>query len=566
MRLTDLLLILTILFILFWPFTPLRKRHPRWLDFVPTFAAVQVLAHLLLIGSPEPMKPVYFLAMLLFFLSLKQLLKPAPTHDKKRSWAGLSLAIVGRVLALLLLVPSFQPNSLDSSELDLRRMGWAKAFDVMHAHLSQRYAFGEWKAIEWDALYSEFAPRIAVAEANNDANAYYLALREYAFSIPDGHIHLHGDDAASAFINKLKAQAVGGGYGFALLELDDGRVIAHILLSDGPAAKAGMEWGAEILAWNGLPIENALDQVSILWAELPHATLEGQRLEKRRFLVRAPVGTEVEITYQNPSATTATTARLSALDDKLETLRRTQILNEEFDPFDPPVQGEILPSGIGYLKISVINVVPGSSNPIEDIKKAMQIFVEEEVGGIIIDVRGNIGGSDSMVPHMVDFFFNNEELYEQAAYYNLRTDQFEISPRTRLFIKPDTPHYGGPVVVLIDKGTISSGEGIAHAIQRLPQGPVIGTHGTYGSFGLTGGRINLPAGYVLDFPTAQSLDANQSIQVDSDHTLQGGVQPDLRAPLNKESPHAIYIEGRDVVLDFAVAFLERRGRPGFPLG
>lgn len=558
MRFADLLLIVTILFILFLPFTRLRKRYARWLDVVPTFAALQVLLHLFIIGSLERMWPVYLLAMLLFLLSLKQLVKSAPIHEQKRSWARLSLAIVGRVFALLLLVLPFLPSSLLSSSQDVRDLGWSEGFDIMHAQLSQQYAFGQWKAIEWDALYAQFAPRIAAAEANNDVKAYYLALREYAFSIPDGHIELGADGAASAFVKQLKAEAVGGGYGLALLELDDGRVIAHILLSDGPAAQAGIEWGAEMVAWNGQPIQEALDQVSILWAELPHATLEGQQLEKLRFLVRAPVGNEAEITYQNPSATSPTTVRLSAVDDKLETLQRTQILNEKFNRFEPPVQAEILPSGIGYIKITVISAVPGGATPVEDIKEAIEMFIEEEVPGIIIDVRGNIGGADSMVPNMVDFFFENQDFYEQAAYYNINTKNFEVAPSSTLLIEPDTPHYDGPVVVLIDKGTLSSGEGIPLTIQRLPQGTIIGTHGTYGSFGLTGGRINLPAGYALNFPTGQSLDAKQTIQLDSNHTLQGGVQPDVRVPLTQESARAMYIEGRDMVLEFAERFLQEK--------
>ena len=563
MRFADLLLIITILFILGWPFTRLRKRHVRWFDVVPTFAGLQVLVHLFLIGSRVPMWPLYLLAMLLFLLSLKQLVKPVPIHEQKRSPVGLSLAIVGRMFALLLLLLPFLPTSLFSSSQNVQHLAWIDAFEAMHAQLWQQYAFGQWKAIEWDALYAQFAPRIAEAEANDDADAYYLALREYAFSIPDGHIELGADKRASAFVERLKTEAVGGGYGLALLELDDGRIIAHILLSDGPAAQAGVEWGAEIVAWNGQPIQEALDEVSILWANLPHATLEGQQLEKLRFLVRAPIDSEAEITYQNPSANSPTTVRLSAVGDNLETLRRTQILNEEFDPRDPAVQAEILPSGIGYLKITVISAVSGSPTPIQDMREAMQTFIEQDVPGIIIDVRGNVGGMDSMVPNMVDFFFDTQEVkealyYEQAAYYSRNTQKFEVDPSSSLFVQPDTPHYSGPVVVLIDKGTLSSGEGIPLMIQRLPQGTIIGTHGTYGSFGLTGGEINLPTGYALYFPTGQSLDAKQTIQLDSDHTLQGGVQPDVRVPLTEERARAMYIEGRDIVLEFAVDFLQEK--------
>lgn len=470
-----------------------------------------------------------------------------------------------RLFALWLLVRDALRSSWFSSSLDLQNLAWTEAFDAMHEYLSQRYAFGEWKAIDWDALYDEFAPRIAAAEANNEPSAYYLALREYAFSIPDGHIELNVNPDNCAFVKQLKVEAVGGGYGLALLELDDGRVINYILSKSSPAARAGIQKGAEILTWNGQPTCEALDQVSIWWAMFPHATLEGQRLEKWRFLVRAPVGNRVEITYKNPTATKPRTVRLSAVSDHFQSLYCTQILNEQLDPSEPSVEGKILASGIGYLKIAAISDELGSASSISDIKKWVKKFIDQKVPGVMIDVRGNIGGQDDMVPDIVSFFFKTPDFtqkqalhYEQAAFYNIKRKKFEIEAGSRLVIKPNKLHYDGPVVALIDKGTISSGEGIPLAIQRLPQGTVIGTHGTYGSFGLTGGQIKLPSGYTLDFPTGQSLDAKQRIQLDSDHTLQGGILPDIRVPLTEENARASYIQGRDVVLEFAEKFLQER--------
>ena len=43
---------------------------------------------------------------------------------------------------------------------------------------SPDYAFTDWKGVDWDALYSRFAPRIAAAR-----QAYYLAPHEYLCSI-----------------------------------------------------------------------------------------------------------------------------------------------------------------------------------------------------------------------------------------------------------------------------------------------------------------------------------------------------------------------------------------------
>ncbi len=44
-------------------------------------------------------------------------------------------------------------------------------------------------------------------------------------------------------ISKPISQA---GFGFAMRDTDDGKIIANYITKGGPAEKAGMKWGAEI--------------------------------------------------------------------------------------------------------------------------------------------------------------------------------------------------------------------------------------------------------------------------------------------------------------------------------
>ena len=76
-----------------------------------------------------------------------------------------------------------------------------------------------------------------------------------------------------------------------------------------------------------------------------------------------------------------------------------------------------------------------------------------------------------------------------------------------------------------------------------------------GSFGITGGEIDLPADIRIIYPFGQSLDETGIVQVDSNHLLAGGVQPDIRVPTTFETAQAIYVENMDVVLDVAIDFL-----------
>ena len=94
------------------------------------------------------------------------------------------------------------------------------------------------------------------------------------------------------------------------------------------------------------------------------------------------------------------------------------------------------------------------------------------------------------------------------------------------------------------------------AISRLPNGRVIGFHGTDGSFGMTGGEITMPGGYTIEYPYGRSLDQNGVIQMDSKNGI-GGVAPNPRVPMTQENVLA-FAAGTDVELQYAIDYLSSR--------
>ena len=66
----------------------------------------------------------------------------------------------------------------------------------------------------------------------------------------------------------------------------------------------------------------------------------------------------------------------------------------------------------------------------------------------------------------------------------------------------------------------------------------------------------MPQGLRVGYPTGQSWDENGQVQLDSGPELAGGVQPDLRVPLTMESLRAIFLEGQDTALKYALKALE----------
>jgi carboxyl-terminal processing protease len=524
------------------------RQSPLGLNLVPLGIALLAVMQLFFDGYNPNLLSVYLVILGLVVVGGWRLTHRNRLVPQTRHGLMISFGIFGTALGLLALFLGVRATLYQNlPPADLSQMTWCEAFETAHRKLSHQYAFGDWKQIDWDVLYAEFAPQIATAEAGQNRQAYYQALLSYTASIPDGHVWLEGDDFGA------RQAAIGAGYGLEILSLDDGRVLVVDITPGGAAEGTGILWGAEILTWNDQPIPNALESVPILWPlrRGAPATLEGQRLAQLRLLVRAPEETTASVRFRNPGDSQIQEVFLAAVQDGVV----TQYGNWETSL--PPVEpGLILPGGIGYIKIN--NEHEDSDHPPEKIfEEAIQTFIEAQVTGIILDVRGNRGGDDQLVPRFVGHFFTQRGFYEKATLYFQPFNTFIPHPPD-LCIEPLEPYFDGPVLVLIDNTTFSSGEGIALAIASLPQGEVIGFYGTYGSFGMTGGKIYLPEGLTLHFPDGQSLNGQGVIQLDSDHSLQGGIAPTIRVPMTAEAARVIFVDGEDFLLDYAIRYLQNK--------
>ena len=494
------------------------------------------------------MVPVYLLLILLFVSFL---------YRSYRRWRGKSirqqrwLRTVAVLFSLLLLaVPIVETTVIPFDLEDYRRQSWAEAFDNLHATLQERYAFGEWKRIDWDGLYAAHAPDIVAAERSGDREAYYVALREYIYNLPDGHVSIYSD-----FHDEVERAAIGGGFGFAVLKLGDGRVIAHIIEAGGLAARAGMTWGAEILEWDDRPITEAVQSVSTVWASRPQATVETLSLVQHQLLTRAPTGTERTVTFRNQGASQAQTVALKARDDSYRTYEKS-VYWEMYESPTEAVQYRVLEDSVGYIHIASLEPSPNVSDPAKAVNQAVRQTLDENVQALILDVRGNRGGLDTLVPRMMRHFTSTRLHYEDITYYNRLFGSFQRLQS--LHVNPSDPLFTKPVTVLVNHRTKSSGEGFGLVAKSLPNANVIGIHGTDGSFGMSSALVLLPEGIEVGYPWGQSVDQNGVVQVDSNYALEGGVQPDILVPLTLETAEAIYVDGDDVVLDFAHGLLQEQ--------
>jgi hypothetical protein len=88
----------------------------------------------------------------------------------------------------------------------------------------------------------------------------------------------------------------------------------------------------------------------------------------------------------------------------------------------------------------------GGLFPARIVRQAFERFTSARVPGVIVDIRGNQGGADKLVPQMVGYFFERPSFYEHAAFYREKTGRFEADSSATLTIEPLSPHFDEPVV------------------------------------------------------------------------------------------------------------------------
>ncbi|BFH63662.1 S41 family peptidase [Paenibacillus azoreducens] len=551
----ELVMCIISLFVLTVYAVPIKKYY-RGFDFLPSVGMLAAIASLLSGDTTLPALIIDSLTLLVFLCTIKRLFKPRVwTAPKKKV-----IRIVRSVICVCGVVPivfalAYAGNLRYNPVSDFSEMSYSKAFVAMNERLSREYPFGEWKQIDWNERRSKYEPIFKQAEQGKNFDLYYKTLREYLFSLRDGHIKIVNDHVYDG--NRVFKKEVGGGFGLSTVQLDNGKVLVSLVLKNSPAAKSGMKLGAEIVAWDGKTGKEAFEQTT--WSENNMATDEAKRFNQGRFMVRAPIGKEIQVEFRNWGESEITRTKLTAYDDQFETLKKTKIKLTQADLDASPIEGEILGSGYGYVKIK--HFLPNSNvvSPEKSLASLLEMFQDKHAKGLIIDLRNNPGGDDQLAANLAGFFVKEMKHYEYVSYYNRYTGKFELNRNEVVKVKPAKPYFDGNVAILINSRTGSSGEGMPLVLKGVPNVKIVGFTSTAGSFGVMSSpiEIKMPEGYVIQFPDGRSLNQDKTVQGDADQTGVGGAVPDIKIPLNEDTFKASVIDGQDVELKYAIEAMKK---------
>ena len=551
----ELMMCIINLFVLTIYAVPIKK-HYRWFDFLPGVGMLAALASVVSGDTTIPALIIDSLTLLLFLCTIKRLFKPkvwtAPKNKVLRS-VRCAFCICGVVPIVIVFmyagVLRFNPVS------DFSGMSYSKAFVEMNERLSREYPFGEWKKIDWNERRSKYEPIFKQAEKDKNFDLYYKTLREYLFSLRDGHIKIVNDNVYDG--NEVFKKEVGGGFGLSTVQLDNGKVFVDLVLENSPAEKSGIKLGAEIVMWDGKTGKDAFDRTT--WSETSVATDEAKRFNQGRFMVRAPIGKEVQVEFRNWGETKSVQTKLMAYDDQFETLKRTKTKLTQADLDVSPVEGELMDNGYGYVKIKHFLPNQSVAAPEKSLANLLNKFQEEHAKGLVIDLRNNPGGDDQLAANLAGFFVKEKKHYEYVSYYNRYNGKFELNRNEVVTVKPAKPYFDGKVALLINSRTGSSGEGMPLVLKGLPNVKIVGFTSTAGSFGLMSSpiEIKMPEGYILQFPDGRSLNQDKVVQGDADQSGAGGVVPDVKIPRNEETFRESVMNGLDVEMKYAIEALEQ---------
>ena len=237
------------------------------------------------------------------------------------------------------------------------------------------------------------------------------------------------------------------GIGARLQKKNDAVEISE-LISGGPA-------------WRGKELEAGDIILKVAQGDEEPLDIAGMRLDDVVKKIKGPKGTEVRLTVKKVDGTIEV---ISIIRDEVET--------EETFAKSSTIEKDGKKFGIIYLpKFYISFDNKDERDAFKDVAIEIERLKEEGIEGLIVDLRGNGGGSLETVVNMTGLFI------EKGPVVQIRTSG---GKQEILSDKDPKVQWDGPLVVMVDNYSASASEIFAAAIQDYKRGVVIGSKHTYG--------------------------------------------------------------------------------------
>ena len=281
---------------------------------------------------------------------------------------------------------------------------------------------------------------------HNNTDELFSSFVNAVTGIMDPHSNYFAPVDSRSFTEMMSGKFYGIG---AQLKEDQSKIKIANLVTGGPAWKNGE-----------LGVDDEIMKIGQGTAEPVDVT--GYAVTDAVKLIRgAQKGTEVRITVRKPDGTV-----------KVIVLKRDEIKLDDTFAKSAIIKGE---HKIGYIYLPEFYVDfedPKGAKCSEDVAREIEKLKAEKVEGIVIDLRGNGGGSLPEVVKMAGLFIEDGPICQVKGRDERQPYQWKDKDKTVL--------YDGPLTVMVDEFSASASEIFAAAIQDYKRGIIVGSSSTYG--------------------------------------------------------------------------------------
>ena len=310
------------------------------------------------------------------------------------------------------------------------------------------------------------------------------------------------------------------------LFIDDQALITKVMAGSA-ADRAGIKQGFVIKDVDRMSVSQIAEpyQKRKLSVPLKRAVITQAILRR----LNGPVATPVRISYvdANDESHEATIVREARRGNIVE-------VGGGFPPLYVDFESTRLAGAIGYIRFNFF-----ISSMYREVRNAIKFM--SDAPGIIIDLRGNLGGFGEAESDIAGLLVNRETTLSICRRRN-STEKYEAHPKKDAYL--------GPVILLVNVLSLSGAEDMAAALQESGRVVVVGEPSPGAD--LEGNVKKLPSGARLMYPMGECKTAKGTL-------IEGrGVIPDVEVKLNR----ALLLRQGDLQLEEAIKVIKAKVEKG----
>ncbi|AWL11887.1 C-terminal processing peptidase [Saliniradius amylolyticus] len=364
---------------------------------------------------------------------------------------------------------------------------------VKYDALNLKLAGKEWEGIK-EVLTKRYERAIRRLNQTNSEDVFQTAMNAFARSI-EAHTSYLSPRNAERFQMEMNLEFEGIG---AVLQVEEDFTVIRSVVPGGPADKSGKIKPEDKIVGVAQEGEEFVDVV-------------GWRLDEVVDLIKGPKGSVVRLQVLKGSTESTTPDVVRLTRDKIK-LEDRAAKSEVYTPKTGPNADK---------KLGVITIPSFYNNLHEDVAAELESLNEQDVEAIIVDLRGNGGGSLSEATLLTGLFI------EQGPVVQIRDGAGRIREEAD---RDGKVAYSGPLTVLVDRYSASASEIFAAAMQDYERALIIGEQ----TFGKGTVQQHRGLGRIYDLYDNKLGSVQFTIakfyRIDGGSTQHKGVVPDIRFP------------------------------------